>query len=237
MLKLLKKDNLLFDNLDNYYQEFLKYSLYASDSSEQQSLEEIISSLDDKEIDILKQELSSIQEKYLYKSKVHGIYHSEKVLFWSFLLARDNHLSKAEEKILLDASKYHDIGRTNDIDDTIHGRVSALKILSIVDSPIYEKEENRNLLCAMVELHSLDDKMESKMIEKYHLQGNTRFSVLWRILKDADALDRIRYDLGHLDEFSFNPSYLRMLTSSSYIKASYELCTYYKNEKKESIQL
>lgn len=235
MLKLLKKETSLFDNLDNYYQDFLKNGLYKIDSTNQYNLKDLLENLTAEEIRTITEQLNSIQEKHLYKSKIHGIYHSEKVLFWTYLLGKDNGVSKEEERILLDAAKYHDIGRTNDIDDTIHGRVSALKICSIVNDTVYEKEENKNLLCAIIELHSLDDKMENTIAQKYHLLKNTRFPILWRILKDADALDRIRYDLGYLDEFSFNPIYLRMKTSSYYIKASYELCTYYRKEKNEVI--
>jgi len=95
----------------------------------------------------------------------------------------------------------------------------------------YQIEENKNLLCAIIELHSLPDQRESEIFRKYKLKNVTRFSKLWKILKDADALDRIRYDLGYLDELSFNPVYLRMPTSLNYIKASYELCTYYKEVK------
>lgn len=232
MLQLLKKEVSLFDNLDNYYQDFLKYSLYGTNHLKQKSLKEIIFSMNQEQLQILESELKNIKEEYLYHSKIHGLYHSQKVLFWVYVLSLDNSLSKVEQKILLDAAKYHDIGRTNDIDDTIHGKVSALKVASIVSNPIYEDSINRNLLYAIIELHSLDDKMEEKIMEKYHLNKNSSFPILWRILKDADALDRIRYDLGYLDEHSFNPVFLRMPTSSFYIKASYELCTYYKKHLK-----
>lgn len=227
MKNLLKKEKENFQGLDIYYQDFLKYSLYQHDDSKQKSLEEIIFSLSDEQIKLLETELQSIKKDVLYKSKIHGINHSEKVLFWAFILSNDNFLSDIDRKIVLDAAKYHDIGRTNDIDDTIHGKLSAEKVLSIVDNPIYQEECNRDLLCAIIELHSLDDRKEKEIKENYHLQEESRFSILWKILKDADALDRIRYDLGYLDEFSFNPIYLRTKSSSSYIKASYELCTYY----------
>lgn len=231
MLELLKNDALLLNNLDNYYQNFLKYSLYPVPSNSQVSLKEILNILSLKRREILMRELESIKEDVLYKSKIHGIYHSQKVLFWSFVLSGDNKLSEVDEKILMDASKYHDIGRTNDIDDTIHGRVSAIKVLSLIDDPIYQIKENKDLLCAIIELHSLPDQRESEIFRKYKLKDTKRFSKLWKILKDADALDRIRYDLGYLDELSFNPVYLRMPTSLNYIKASYELCTYYKEFK------
>ncbi len=236
MLQLLSKEEKIFDNLDNYYQDFLKYSLYINDNSKQKTLQEIIFSISDDNFQELIKELNSIKEEFLYQSRIHGLYHSEKVMFWTYVLSRDSSLSDVEKKIVLDAAKYHDIGRTNDIDDTIHGKIAALKIGTIVDSPIYENPINRSLLSAIIELHSLDDKLEEQIAQKYHLENNHSFPILWRILKDADALDRIRYDLGYLDEFSFNPIYLRMPTSSSYIKASYELCTYYKNTKLESIE-
>ncbi len=229
MLQLLEKRKV--NNLDSYYQEFLESSLFIdsfSFSENQLDLTTILKGLDNQDILVLKEELKNILEDILYPSKIHGKYHSEKVLFWAYIVSKDNHLDEVDRRILLDAAKYHDIGRTNDKDDCVHGLTSASKVLAYLDDFIYEEEENRNLLCAIIELHSLDDSKSSSIFQKYSLKNKDRFDILWKLLKDIDALDRIRYDLGYLDELSFNPKYLRTATSVFYIKASYELCTYYK---------
>ncbi len=229
MLQLLEKRDV--NNLDDYYQEFLKSSPFIDNFSfpeKQIDLSTILHSFSETDIEFLKGELNSLKEEILYSSKIHGKYHSEKVLFRAYVMSKESNMSEIDRRILLDASKYHDIGRTNDKDDSVHGIISASKILSYLDNPIYQEKKNRDLLCAIIELHSLEDSKSSFIANKYQLEDKERFETLWKMLKDIDALDRIRYDLGPLDELSFNPKYLRIFTSMLYVKASYELCTYYK---------
>ena len=72
MLELLKNDVLLLNNLDNYYQDFLKYSIHPVPSNSQISLKEILNMLSLKRREVLMKELESIKEEALYKSKIHG---------------------------------------------------------------------------------------------------------------------------------------------------------------------
>ena len=109
MLQLLEKRKV--NNLDSYYQEFLESSLFIdsfSFSENQLDLTTILKGLDNQDILVLKEELKNILEDILYPSKIHGKYHSEKVLFWAYIVSKDNHLDEVDRRILLDAAKYHD---------------------------------------------------------------------------------------------------------------------------------
>lgn len=175
--------------------------------------------------------LDSINEGVLYKSFGHGINHNEKVLFYTYYLGIQYQLDETSFQILLDAAKYHDIGRENDLLDPNHGKRSALMVDKVVNSPIYEKEENLNMLRGIIELHSLNDKMAAKIIKKYHIQDEQLFSILFSILKDADALDRVRLSYGKHRFSALNPSYLRMPISKTLIQVSHELNeVYMKNQ-------
>ena len=80
----------------------------------------------------LKVVVKNIQKNYLYSSHFHGLYHSEKVLLFALVIAKSLDLNELEKEILIDAAIYHDCGRGDDNEDTIHGYSSAIKIGKIV---------------------------------------------------------------------------------------------------------
>ena len=147
--------------------------------------------------------VSSINTKVLYNSKIHGLYHSEKVFLFCYLIAKDEKLNEVERQIITDAALYHDIGRINDYEDSIHGYCSANRIEDVVNNSIYEDKENLKILKAIVDGHSVSDKRRDRFIEDYEIIEVDRYYKLYDILKDADALDRKRffdYSNSHLDE-------------------------------------
>lgn len=198
---------------------------------DQQSLEKILKQLKKTNIKRLIQELETINEEELYTSFIHGINHNERVLFWAYILSLQCGLEEADIRIVLDATKYHDVGRVNDLVDPSHGRRSAQVIAQLVNDPIYENKENMGLLQGIVELHSLKDTMAEQIMKKYGITDKSRFYTLFSILKDADALDRIRITYM-LDIVScLNPTYLRILYSKRLLLAAHELNEFYmKNE-------
>ena len=68
--------------------------------------------------------LDSLKPEVLYKSDFHGLYHSQKVCFYAYIIGKRMGLDENEMKIILDAAKYHDIGRENDEKDPNHGKKS-----------------------------------------------------------------------------------------------------------------
>ncbi len=176
--------------------------------------------------------ITNINASVLYNSKIHGIYHSQKVFLFSYLIAKHENLNNEERQIIFDAALYHDIGRINDFEDTLHGYCSALRIDKIATHPIYKNEENLKILKAIVDGHSVVDDKKDRFIEDYEVTNVERYYKLYNILKDADALDRKRFfesSYAHLDE-----RYLRLDYSKKLIKLSEEINSYYKNKILES---
>ncbi|MEG1146681.1 MAG: HD domain-containing protein [Bacilli bacterium] len=180
----------------------------------------ILDVLDSEDKEELKKIVSNIKVNQLYKSKIHGIYHSEKVLLFSYLLAKNFELSNADLRILYDASIYHDIGRKTDGEDPFHGKSSAIKISSVVN---YTDELELLLLQSIIDGHSRKDSDKNKNFEDYFWdiecknEYKNRYDSLYDILKDADALDRIRIKENNN---TLEPEYLRIPRSIELIEVS-----------------
>lgn len=232
MLELLENRNdFSYDNFSYQYDELVKNKAFGDNIVDQESLKEILDNLNNAQMDSLKSELETLDKDSLYMSLLHGPDHIERTLFWSFILSEAYLSTDDEKRIALDAAKYHDIGRRNDFEDRLHGLLSAETVSRMLN---YKKEDDKNILCAAIELHSLSDEEEQKMILKYGIKDVAKFSRIWKILKDADGLDRVRLSLGITRISALNPDYLRLEKSKHFIKASHELCAYYKDNELEN---
>ncbi len=89
--------------------------------------------------------------------------------------------------------------------------------------------EDRNILQAIVEAHEGKDKNMEKICEKYKIsQENKEYTMkLMTIIKDADALDRVRLDHNSTFrmETNLDPRYLRNDSAKQLLNASYQLET------------
>lgn len=113
--------------------------------------------------------------------------------------------------MLMDAVIYHDIGRTNDDVDDSHGKAS--RDIYAAD----RKHENPGT-GFLIEYHCLDDAVARRDLEALSLPNVDRIWLLYTILKDADALDRVRFGLRYL-----NPKYLRNDTAHKILPVA-QLC-------------
>lgn len=127
----------------------------------------------------------------LYRSNLHEIYdhdklHSARVLFLAYAIIQVGKikLSKAELDVLRMAIVYHDIGRTNDAEDAGHGAENRR---------ICERRFSDPTVGILIQYHCLPDEVAAP-----HLT-NSRMKLLYRIIKDADALDRVRFGIAELD--------------------------------------
>ena len=124
------------------------------------------------------------------KSAHHDALHSLRVLFLACLIGTEENFTEQEMTDVCDAAVYHDIGRISEGLDAEHGVRSA---------KIYEEESldvSRSAAFA-IEAHCLDDKKAARLM-KERFQPNEQKSV-WRVfcvLKDADALDRVRFGVA-----------------------------------------
>ena len=172
-------------------------------------------------------EIKSINIDALYKSNTHGISHNIKVLIYALIICCEQKLDYAKTKIILDACKYHDIGRKNDIEDKYHGERSSNKVDEVIkDDKFYSNQQYKSLLKAAMEIHSKNDN-EENIIATKHQVDLEEFRTIYRILKDADALDRIRLTMAIPLITDLKTEYLRTSESKKLIKFASQLNTIY----------
>ncbi len=197
-------DNIINDFIDNGFLDFY---------------------LNEKQKNNLKEIVKNINKRVLYNSNFHGLHHSQKVLLFAYLIGIQQNLDEVDMQILIDASLYHDIGRQNENEDSFHGLVSANKIDKIVTSDIYKQEENMNILKAIIDAHSQENKLEI-IGETYEIKDINRFIKLANILKDADALDRTRF--MKTSKSTLKEKYLKLDYSKTLISLANEVNAYYR---------
>lgn len=181
--------------------------------------------------------VTSIKKDQLYSSIIHGLYHSEKVFMYSFILAKKLGLSQDECEILLDAALYHDCGRIHNAEESFHGYVSAIKVEEeriLSDKPIYKNNDNFRLLQAIIDIHSQNDNRERINFDNYELPEEMYpvYTKLYSILKDADALDRKRFYDSSVE--SLDPRFLRFKESHELIDFAKHLNILYYQMLKEN---
>ena len=225
--------------------------------------------------------LSKTNNDVLFSSNIHGLYHSEKVVLLSSLIADLEGVSSEDKHILKDAAFYHDIGRESDDEDKIHGLVAAnklkknmfllsdddyerhglikllnkfsIKLLNkentkdvenlileasnidldklkgkIIDTDgmviflkesIYKDDKNIGLLMAIIDAHSSSN--EEIILKNYVEEDSSvrlKYDKLYKILKDADALDRTRFPKCF--DYSLNVDMLRYENSKKLVEFS-----------------
>jgi len=144
---------------------------------------------------------------------IHGVGHTARVLIHAMELADAIGLSAGEREALGLAAIWHDIGRTNDGADYYHGAKSAGKVVGLglhhgVDPQVLE-----TALFAITH-HSGSEEHAERGASWFDDPESTLR--VFRVLKDADGLDRVR--LGDLD-----PTYLRFPQSQSRVARAWEL--------------
>lgn len=220
------------DNFD-YNKEYNKKKHNYNINEEQYDISNL---LEDSKTLNLYNEIKNIKKEFLYKSDTHGISHNIKTLIFGSLIGKSKNLNSNEMKIIKDACKYHDIGRNNDLIDDTHGLRSSNMIDNvIIDDPFYNDKNNLNMLKAIMEIHSIDDKEnEVSLATKYNINLE-EFRKLYSILKDADALDRTRLSVNIPFISDLNPKYLRNKESFGLIKLSHQLNYIYRKLYKKRV--
>lgn len=159
--------------------------------------------------------LNKCKPEFFYKSIIHGIYHNLRVSIFTFYLCHKLKLNHNSTKISLYAALYHDIGRVNDAEDNFHGQRSS-QMIDLLNLDLSNKD--KQILKLIITAHSLPDEEFYKMISDNDQIDKKLCETLFKILKDSDALDRVRLPYPHVDL-----KYLRLSITKQMIPFSYNL--------------
>lgn len=158
---------------------------------------------------------------------IHGVGHTSRVLVHALDLADALDLATWERDALACAALWHDIGRTNDGVDYYHGAKSAGKAVALGLHVNVSPQVSETALYAITHHCGSEEHGERAA---YHVgywslgAGDATYEPVeaesalrvFRLLKDADALDRVR--LGDLDV-----SHLRYDVSRTRVDRAWEL--------------
>lgn len=157
------------------------------------------------------EEYNEIIKGILDKTFEHGINHLYRVSILSGMiheLVREDYDDLNDTTLIhvMMAGLFHDIGRENDEEDTKHGKRS----IELLDKHhIHISKDMRQI----IEYHCIDDSQFP--------QSSPRIQIMYQILKDADALDRVRFGIRAL-----NTRYLRLDISKSLVFFAHQLLHY-----------
>lgn len=163
-------------------------------------LPDVLDLLDSEYCETLNNCYKDLNTNVLYKSIIHGQDHVERVMLFGAIIAMKQNLFVADTRLLLIACSYHDIGRINDFADPEHGMRGAENLGGLVaDLP----DADRRIVQAAIAAHSLDDCEINGCMKAFGVTDPERCTLIFKCLKDADALDRVRFN-------GLNENYLRL---------------------------
>ncbi len=151
-----------------------------------------------------------IREDLFIEAKgIHGISHAERVMYLALSIAKLENYSESDRNILIEASKFHDIGRINNGVCLVHGMLSNRKIdqYKLLDG--YSKEDIA-IIKYIIHNHCIHDMDTQKNIDEFAIKDKERAVRLLMAFKDSDGLDRVR--IRDLDS-----NYLRIASSKKLV--------------------
>ena len=146
------------------------------------------------DVNFIRNNIDSVYRSGLYTGfSSHDVSHIERTSVYASIIANSLGLPKDEVELAILAAIYHDSGRITEGEEK-HGDYSAAIARPMLHGSL--SKEDVNIICAAIDLH--DEKMEdeptiSKMMIKYRIKNRDKLTRIFKILKDADALDRTRF--------------------------------------------
>jgi HD superfamily phosphodiesterase len=144
---------------------------------------------------------------------LHGVGHTLRVMFHAFELGHETAQAPWEREALTLAALWHDIGRTHDGVDYYHGAKSAGKVVGL---GLHRDVAPRVLETALyaVTHHSGSEEHGERAAQSLpDPDGALR---IFRALKDADGLDRVRLD-------DLDVEYLRLAAARERVDRAWDL--------------
>ena len=134
-------------------------------------------------------------------SALHGVCHTQRVHIHAQRLTRELGWAELDAQLALKAALWHDIGRTDDGEDDGHGAQSAARAAQLGLTEALAPADAAAVLFAVF-FHCLPDETAEEEAPRWHEEREGRgagrlpdpgqaLRILW-LLKDADALDRVR---------------------------------------------
>ena len=216
--------------------ELIKHKeLQSEENKEHISFQELINSIvESPQFNIFEGIVNDAQESYFVRDQVHGINHNYRVCILAMAIAIKEGVSDSELKVLIESALYHDIGRKTETGKE-HGIESARIIeenkATLAQKFNYNQFAMVKFLCAM---HSgADEKSKPEEYEKEFKEHAEQFGIsdmnqarkLLNIMKDADALDRVRLPrFGKLDS-----ERLRTESAKDFVQAAKDLFMEFRN--------
>lgn len=176
----------------------------------------------------------AISESNFYKGLTlelgyqHKIGHIQKVMLFSKIIAQNEGLDKQQTKILLASVAFHDSGRTKDRDNGEHGKTSAEiageYFKNNYNNPYGITQNEIAIVQTAIAYHVIIEKtpgqIDEKELEKlcfeygvYNLKDFKNIKKISAILKDADALDRLRFSSKLSSTLNLDSKLLRTNTA------------------------
>lgn len=167
------------------------------------------------------------------KKGIHGKDHSERVGLMAMMIAEKegvfaNDSNDRIKDILATAAMYHDLGRVLDVGPHAKNSVRKLKMMNLrhLNGKPYTLDDKK-LVFALVDAHEGSPDKIKEMFELYGITSEKDKSLalkLSSIVRDADALDRVRTDINFgTYKTDLKPKYLVNKTSKQFMILSYQL--------------
>ncbi|MBQ8627382.1 MAG: HD domain-containing protein [Agathobacter sp.] len=133
-----------------------------------------------------------------YESEIHGRLHSARVLIHTLFLSKMKGLSVADRNVLGNAALWHDTGRKNDNYCEEHGYSG---YTNYKNDCMSASEKPDDIVSFLIKYHCRPDADGYKEIATNPVLNaqKKRVTMLYKIFKDADALDRVRLGIRDLD--------------------------------------
>ena len=128
-------------------------------------------------------------EWFARSSWLHGVHHTQRVHIHAQRLARELRWPPADTRVVLSAALWHDIGRVNDGWDPRHGALSVARVAELSLHESLSEADAQIALFAIRHHCRSDGRGELRAAAEDDPKRARR--ILW-LLKDADALDRVR---------------------------------------------
>lgn len=183
-----------FEEPLNYNDYCIDFFRYGNNFANQYNYMDIINEMEQRGFleEFKKQRNLVFDKKDLYMpSPVHGIAHTERVVFYAEMLCMLDNVSEHEKDLILTAARFHDIGRGNDEKDTDHGVYSAQKI----DEQNLLREysvRDQGIIRFAVASHSAKKDEIAEILKQMPRRDRKLCLKVLEYLKDADKLDRTR---------------------------------------------